>query len=540
MHSSAGEEQREARRQKDQRLRIEKDIEERNERARKHLSESSGDELPEDEPREDQEPHSTDEQTPSAAKKKRLFSVPATQLGMRVMNPGPVNPTVDIVAVHGLGAIPDITWKESKSGVNWLSDPQMLPSRTPDARILRFGYDSLWLGKEAIRTRLPTIADKLLLVLARERQQDPMRPLIFIGHCFGGLVIQRALITAKLHPESETEEAILKSTVGAVFLGTPHRGTGAFGSQSALLAAIAAQTDLYLSMESEVLDAMKVERGELLDVSEDFLKLSVRENLRITCFFEQRESNLGKMIGRDDIKQFVVDETSAKLGANRAIGLPTDHFKLNKFAAPEDGNYLDVAGEVSRLYTEALKLASERCSSKSDSAGDLEQYRRLIAKQELKLEEAAKEAALKEEEFERRFQEKLEENVLLPKDDVRTGKQQVERLKRNMRRYGLGKRAVRSILQDNPTPSTEDSSHDNMQERDQWYQNSLKGSLFEAGLEEGEVDAIIHDTGETMVVEGVRTSVTRMSERWLDERTLRRYDIPFMRDPAQSPIHFNY
>lgn len=232
------------------------------------------------------------------------------------------------------------------------------------------------------------------------------------------------------------------------------------------------------------------------------------------------------------MQQFVVDETSAKLGANRAIGLPTDHFKLNKFAAPEDGNYLDVAGEVSRLYTEALKLASERRSSKSDSAGDLEQYRRLIAKQELKLEEAAKEAALREEEFERRFREKLEQNVLLPKDDVRTGKQQVERLKRNMRRYGLGKRAVRSILQDNPTPSTEDSSHDDMQERDQWYQNSLKGALFEAGLEEGEVDAIIHDTGETMVVEGVRTSVTRMSERWLDERTLRRYDIPFMRDPV--------
>lgn len=301
--SSEDEERREARRQKDQRRRIEKDIEERNERARKHLNENTGDELPRDEPREDQEPHSTDEQTPSTSgRKKKLFSVPATQLGMRVMNPGPVNATVDIVAVHGLGAIPDITWKESKSGVNWLSDPQMLPSRTPEARILRFGYDSLWLGKEAIRTRLPTIADKLLLVLARERQQDPMRPLIFIGHCFGGLVIQRALITAKLHPESETEEAILNSTVGAVFLGTPHRGTGAFGSQSALLAAIAAQTELYLSMESDVLDAMKAERGELLDVSEDFLKLSVRANLRITCFFEQRESNLGKMIGRDDIK----------------------------------------------------------------------------------------------------------------------------------------------------------------------------------------------------------------------------------------------
>lgn len=297
-------EQREARRQReDQRRRIEKDIEERNERARKHLNDNTGDGFPQHERQEDQEPHSVKEQNTSiAGKDKKLFSVPATQLGMKVMNPELVNATVDIVAVHGLGAIPDITWKESKSGVNWLSDPQMLPSRTPEARILRFGYDSLWLGKEAIRTRLPTIADKLLLVLARERQQDPLRPLVFIGHCFGGLVIQRALITAKLHPESEIEEAILNSTIGAVFLGTPHRGTGAFGSQGALLAAIAAQSALYPSMQSDVLDAMKAERGELLDVSEDFLKLSVRANIRITCFFEQRESNLGKMIGRDDIK----------------------------------------------------------------------------------------------------------------------------------------------------------------------------------------------------------------------------------------------
>lgn len=232
------------------------------------------------------------------------------------------------------------------------------------------------------------------------------------------------------------------------------------------------------------------------------------------------------------MQQFVVDETSAKLGPNRAIGLPTDHFKLNKFGAPDDGNYLDVAGEVTRLYTEALKLASERQSRRRDSAGDLEQYLRLIAKQELELEEAAKEAALKEEDFDRRLRKILEENVLLPKDDVRTGRPQVERLRRNMIRYGLDQCAVREILQDNPTPSVEDSSHDDMQERDQWYQNSLKGALFEAGLEEDKVDAIIHDTGETMVIDGMRTSITRMSKRWLDERTLRRWKIPYMRDPV--------
>lgn len=105
----------------------------------------------------------------------------------------------------------------------------------------------------------------------------------------------------------------------------------------------------------------------------------------------------------------MVDETSARLGANRAIGIATDHFRLNKFADPKDGNYLDVTGEVARFYTEAVKLASRRRTSSCKSSGDLEQYRRLAAKQELKLEEAAKEAALKEEEFERRFQERFEE-----------------------------------------------------------------------------------------------------------------------------------
>lgn len=289
------------------RMRVEREIEERNKRAQRHFKEGAGEpvsqENKEDVHDSDEEQDLTTPRPPRPKEKPKFSSVPPAQLGMRVMNPEHSDAAaVDIVAVHGLGAIPDITWKDSVSGVNWLSDANMLPALTPEARILRFGYDSLWLGKEPIRTRLPTIADKLLLVLARERQEHPRRPLIFIGHCFGGLVIQRALITAKLYPETEAEEGILNATMGAVFLGTPHRGTGAFGSQSTLLAAIAAQSELYPAMEAGVLEAMEAEGGGFLDVSQDFLKLSTRMNLRVTCFFEQRESNLGKMVGRSDIR----------------------------------------------------------------------------------------------------------------------------------------------------------------------------------------------------------------------------------------------
>jgi hypothetical protein len=98
----------------------------------------------------------------------RLVTVPVSQLGLHTVAAGS-NVNVDIVAVHGLGAIPEISWKDSRSGVTWISHEAMLPKMIPDARILRFGYDSLWLGKEAIRTRLDTIARSLLLELSRER-----------------------------------------------------------------------------------------------------------------------------------------------------------------------------------------------------------------------------------------------------------------------------------------------------------------------------------------------------------------------------------
>lgn len=286
------------------RTRVEREIEERNERAQRQFEISVAEPTQQD-GEDTQLPAPEEENSPSKQAKPKLSSVPPAQLGIRIMNPSldPAAAKVDIVAVHGLGAIPDITWEDSASGVNWLSEPLMLPAVTPEARILRFGYDSLWLGKEPIRTRLPTIADKLLLVLARERQDHPRRPLVFVGHCFGGLVIQRALTTANLYTETDTEEGILKSTVGVVFLGTPNRGTLAFGSRSALFAAIAAQSELYPSMEAGVLEAMELEGAAgILDVSNDFLKLSARMKLRVTCFFEQRESNLGKMVGRPDLK----------------------------------------------------------------------------------------------------------------------------------------------------------------------------------------------------------------------------------------------
>ena len=54
------------------------------------------------------------------------------------------------------------------------------------------------------------------------------------------------------------------------------------------------------------------------------------------------------------VQEFVVDEVSATLGSYPSYGLPLDHYSLNKFASPEDGNFKTVQTEIAVLYNRAL------------------------------------------------------------------------------------------------------------------------------------------------------------------------------------------
>lgn len=86
-----------------------------------------------------------------------------------------------IVAIHGIGAHPDDTWCKNvgtdREGrpryVNWLEDAGMLPSIVPDARIMRYGYESQWFGDDkvdTVRLKASTVAQLLLQELNFERE----------------------------------------------------------------------------------------------------------------------------------------------------------------------------------------------------------------------------------------------------------------------------------------------------------------------------------------------------------------------------------
>ena len=99
-------------------------------------------------------------------------------IGMTILREAPADAIepVDIVAVHGIGAHPDDSWcknvgtADNPQWVNWLVDENMLPSVAPQARIMRYGYQSQWFGEGAMRQKASTVAQRLLLTLRRKRE----------------------------------------------------------------------------------------------------------------------------------------------------------------------------------------------------------------------------------------------------------------------------------------------------------------------------------------------------------------------------------
>ena len=54
-----------------------------------------------------------------------------------------------------------------------------------------------------------------------KREGAEERPIVFVAHSLGGIIVKRALVEAKL---DDTYKSLREATYGIAFFGTPHRG----------------------------------------------------------------------------------------------------------------------------------------------------------------------------------------------------------------------------------------------------------------------------------------------------------------------------
>ncbi|KAI1152399.1 hypothetical protein F4825DRAFT_450489 [Nemania diffusa] len=134
----------------------------------------------------------------------------------------------DIIFIHGLGGHREETWTarepETERPVLWIKD--FLPDHLPHARIITYGYSSQIVSVKHLTQRTLYSQSKILLSALKRFRQDVRatgRPIIFIAHSLGGLIVKSALIYAD--KDDHIFNDIRICTAGVVFFGTPHQGT---------------------------------------------------------------------------------------------------------------------------------------------------------------------------------------------------------------------------------------------------------------------------------------------------------------------------
>lgn len=185
--------------------------------------------------------------------------------------------TADIVAVHGLGGDALKTWTDAKTKKLWLHD--FLPADIEGTRVMSFRYNA----DAAFGNTTANISDcaiDLLGNLAARRQDvdETARPIVFIAHSLGGIVVKQALVLA----ESETKYAsISHHTKGVVFLATPHKGSD-FADYGNALAKIA--TRLMNRPRPQLVNALQNNSQILMELTTRFTAIAPK--FQIATFYE--------------------------------------------------------------------------------------------------------------------------------------------------------------------------------------------------------------------------------------------------------------
>ncbi|KAK1252185.1 hypothetical protein MKX08_003372 [Trichoderma sp. CBMAI-0020] len=284
---------------------------------------------------------------------------------------------VDIVFVPGLGADPIESWKSSNSDFNWMKDETGIQSQFPRARLLLYKYESAYNGGFKVKQDIENLANTLLVALSAKRETCKARPIVFIGHSMGGLVIAKAIILASI--DVGTSRDVFNTTTGCIFFGTPFRGASIFSSITAY--AVAAEKQNKGAIESTLLDLLQPDNRELRQLRIEFTRLATTNNQTISChcFWEQRESDITKLLtlinGLDDVQledfhlpegktTMFVKPDSATLESCKTTGLQCDHRGLVKIDnLKEDGLWAQVKKPLREIVDGAQSAVKSRLNA---------------------------------------------------------------------------------------------------------------------------------------------------------------------------------
>ncbi|PLB54716.1 hypothetical protein P170DRAFT_505433 [Aspergillus steynii IBT 23096] len=175
---------------------------------------------------------------------------------------------------------PAVSKSRGATGVFWPAD--LLPFVVPNARIFTYGYDADVIGGIFNRASPNSILRHGNDLMVRLERVMDKKPIIFVAHNLGGLVVKVAIQRCKTSPNPK-HQSLYRRFDTVVFCGTPHRESEAasWGRLAHNLVAVALK-----DLNPNLLRDLEVDSQMLEIIHNDFRKILHAGRIRVHTFQE--------------------------------------------------------------------------------------------------------------------------------------------------------------------------------------------------------------------------------------------------------------
>ncbi|KAK6356001.1 hypothetical protein TWF718_000374 [Orbilia javanica] len=316
---------------------------------------------------------------PSFSFQRRIIAVDADFFNLTQLFPVvPSEIMLDIVAISGLNSHAYGSWVgRSIDGVEsmWLCDFLGKDENLRHCRTMTFGYDTKYRTKA--QNWIEDYVEKFLTEInkARRDEIEQRRPLVLIGHSFGGTIISHAFVRAS---ETGPYESLYASVRAIFFFGVPFGGM---------------RLEDVLSM----LEGNDEISGQGCKLVQDIVYETARATNTVTMFkqrigdtrtpvFSFYETHMTKKVvklpngdyGRHGDYALLVDKGSVNLGIpeyQELLPSEADHSTIVKFRDEQDSTYTGVRDRLRHILREVENEAATRSARRNIS----KQEREMIA-----------------------------------------------------------------------------------------------------------------------------------------------------------------
>ncbi|KAH6628296.1 hypothetical protein F5144DRAFT_303722 [Chaetomium tenue] len=237
---------------------------------------------------------------------------------------------------------------QRQEDIYWPAD--LVPQTVPSSRILTYGYDTRighrLTGRPVSKKSAYDHAWDFLCEFEylRRNINEKSRPVLFIAHSLGGIIVKEALRRARSSKSTKPHlYNIFGAAAGFILFGTPHRGADPRSFLHHLLST--SVQVLGVQVNKGIVNTLMPNTEELAQLMDEFLVMAQEKCFQVYSF--QEEYGLKSLFGTKVVEDWSSCLNNPVLETKQFIS--SNHMDMCRFSGLKDSEYTKVAAALNQI-----------------------------------------------------------------------------------------------------------------------------------------------------------------------------------------------